>query len=344
MTPLTDIIRAEIRQNGPIGFDRYMELCLSHPEHGYYRKQQVFGAEGDFTTAPEISQMFGELLGLWLVHMWVEIGAPAHFALVELGPGRGTLMADILRVAKMQPAFLESAEVFLVESSEKLRKTQQEALNGVNLTYLEDLSDLPDLPLILVANEFFDALPIKQFVKNDFGWQERRIDDSFQISLSETFEQPDLDKRFTGVPTGTNVEICPAAEVLSDVITKTIMAKGGIALIVDYGDFDGVGDTFQAVQRHKATSPFNAPGEADLTAHVRFKDLVRNGVYHNFTTQGEFLTRLGIDTRRDALERSSRRSMQAEQNRLVGVSEMGNLFKVLSLSSLPLNSAPGFEE
>ncbi len=319
-----------------------MGLCLSHPEYGYYHARNPFGAAGDFTTAPEISQMFGELVGLWLVQMWHDLGAPASFSLVELGPGRGTLMADILRVAKAQPGFLAGAEIFLLESSEALRKQQSATLKPHKTTHLECLEDLPDAPILLVANEFFDALPIRQFVKNDFGWQERLVAEGLEITLSKTQKTPDLDKKFPDIPTGSLVEVNAISEGFANVITNKIMANSGAALIVDYGDLHGFGDTFQAAANHQFANPFEAPGEADLTAHLRFSDLVQNDIEFAFTTQGDFLRRLGIEARKDALEASSGRSFAQALHRLTDDSEMGDLFKVLALSSRPLTHAAGF--
>jgi len=341
VTALKAIIEAEIAAQGPMPLNRYMELCLSHPEHGYYMQQQPFGAAGDFTTAPEISQMFGELIGLWLVHMWQEAGAPDRFILLELGPGRGTLMADILRVAKLAPAFLAAAEVCLLETSTRLQAVQRAALGEVR--HIERLENLPDGPIFAVANEFFDALPIQQFVKNDFGWQERLVGDGFSWALSDTAQQPDLDTAFEGLETGRIVEVAAASQAVANLLTKRIATQGGAALVIDYGDFDGTGDTFQAVQQHKKADAFAAPGEADLTAHVRFKDLVQNGVAHGFATQGDFLSRLGIDARRQALEAAGGQGLDAQQHRLTGADEMGVLFKVLALVPAGCNTIAGFE-
>ena len=339
---LRKIIEDEIRAHGPIRLDRYMEICLSHPEYGYYTSQQPFGRKGDFITAPEISQMFGELVGLWLIHMWQAQGAPERFALVELGPGRGTLMADILRVAAVMPAFLRAARVFLLESSPRLRVEQKERLGKFDIAHIDGLDDMPDMPLYLVANEFFDALPIRQFVKNDFGWQERLVAEGLAFSLGKTRDMPDLDRRFRGIETGRIVETRKEAEAMSAVITKKITTRGGAAIIIDYGDYDGVGDTFQAVKQHKMVDPFAGPGKADLTAHVRFGELVQNGVEPGFATQGEFLTRMGIDERRKVLEKASGKPLGLEQARLIGDDEMGNAFKVLAMWGKPMQHVPGF--
>ncbi len=323
MTALRDIIEAEITATGPMRLDRYMELCLSHPAHGYYMRQQPFGAGGDFTTAPEISQMFGELIGLWLVHMWQESGAPERFTLLELGPGRGTLMADILRVAKLAPAFREAAEVCLLESSPRLREEQRSALGDIR--HIEHLDALPKAPVFAVANEFFDALPIRQFVKNDFGWQERLVGAGLAWQLGETTPQPALDEAFPALETGRIVEVNEAAKAMASTLTTHIASHGGAALVIDYGDFDGVGDTFQALRAHKKLDVFTDPGTADLTAHVRFKDLVQNGVAHGFTTQGAFLHALGIAARAEVLNGAE------ALHRLTDAGEMGELFKVLAM-------------
>ena len=315
---------------------RYMALCLSHPEHGYYMRQQPFGAGGDFTTAPEISQMFGELIGLWLVHMWQEAGAPACFTLLELGPGRGTLMADILRVARLAPAFLDAAEVCLLESSPRLRDVQRAALGEAR--HIERLEDLPAAPVFAVANEFFDALPIRQFVKNDFGWQERLVGAGLVWQLSETAPNPALDTAFPALETGRIVEVNEPAQAVSSALTKHIATHGGAALVIDYGEFDGVGDTFQALRAHKKVDVFSHLGEADLTAHVRFKDLVQNGVAHGFTTQGAFLQALGIAARAEALK-----DVEA-LHRLTDVGEMGELFKVLAMAPEGYGEIAGFAD
>lgn len=322
--------------------DRYMALCLSHPEHGYYMRQSPFGAEGDFTTAPEISQMFGELLGLWLVHMWQVSGAPKRFTLLELGPGRGTLMADILRAAQRVPEFLSGAQICLLESSTRLREVQKTTLADYNITHLDRIENLPQGPLFVVANEFFDALPIRQFVKNDFGWQERLVAKGLGWALSDTVDLPDLDTAFAGLETGRVIETNATASAIANFITKHIANEGGAALIVDYGDFDGVGDTFQAVRNHKKVDVFSTVGETDLTAHVRFKDLVQNGVAYGFASQGAFLTRLGIKARQQALEAAGGKGLAAQRNRLVDPAEMGALFKVLAMVPEGRDEIPGF--
>ena len=190
MTPLEQQIIKTIRQDGPMALDRYMSLCLAHPEHGYYMSRDPFGRGGDFTTAPEISQMFGELIGIWCVSSWQTLQVPDPFHLIELGPGRGTLMADLLRAAKVMPGFHDSVQVHMVESSPVLRVLQEKTLAGAGLhvTWHENVGSLPEEPAIIVGNEFFDALPVQQLQRGESGWHERVVglddDGALQIGLA----------------------------------------------------------------------------------------------------------------------------------------------------------------
>lgn len=342
MSALKGIIEAEIAANGPMHLSRYMELCLGHPEHGYYMRQQPFGAAGDFTTAPEISQMFGEIIGLWLVHMWQRSGAPSPFCLLELGPGNGTLMADILRAAKLAPAFLDAAQVCLLENSPRLRAVQRQNLGAVR--HITTVDDLPHMPVFAVANEFFDALPVRQFIKNDFGWQERLVGKGLGWVLSDTVQRPDLDTAFPALETGRIIENSAAAIAITAALGVHIESFGGAALIIDYGEFDGSGDTFQAVRRHRKTDVFGTPGQADITCHVRFKNLVPRGLSYAFTTQGNFLRGLGIEARKQALASAGADDgLDETLSRLIGPDEMGNLFKVLALVPQGFVEIAGFE-
>ena len=352
MSALRREIENLIASEGPIGIDRYMALALGHPVHGYYVTRDPLGAAGDFITAPEISQMFGELLGLWAAAIWDMMGRPAPFILAELGPGRGTLMADALRAAGRLPGFLDSCAVHLVETSPALRARQQAALAGHTVTWHESAGDLPGGPLLLLANEFLDALPIRQFVRGEGGWHERLV------GLSETglafglapHTTSDLDGT-AGRP-GDLLEICPAARSLADSLARRLAASGGAALFVDYGPREGeLGDSFQAVRRHGFADPLADPGEADLTAHVRFGAVARiarraGAAAQGPVGQGEFLAALGIRERAVALARgrdeTTSRAVAAALARLTGPKEMGELFKVLAISDPRLGPLPGF--
>ncbi|MEX0969064.1 MAG: SAM-dependent methyltransferase [Paracoccaceae bacterium] len=339
MSALAAIIEREIAAQGPMRLDRYMALALGHPQHGYYPTRDPLGAGGDFTTAPEISQMFGELLGLWLAQAWMDAGAPANFVLAEAGPGRGSLMADILRATAQVPGF--TPQVWLVETSPALRAVQKARLGAVS--WADDISALPDLPVFFVANEFFDALPIRQFQRSADGWQEVLVGAGLKPALGAPFTDTALDARF-GVAPATVGETCAPAESFAAALGARIAAQGGAALVVDYGDWRGTGDTLQALRAHAPANPFETPGQADITAHVQFAPLAAAaGLGGAFTMQGKFLERLGITARAQALADAGGQGVAAAHRRLTHPAEMGNLFKVLALGPAEQPMA-GFDE
>ncbi|MCT4557229.1 MAG: SAM-dependent methyltransferase [Pelagimonas sp.] len=339
MTALNDILIQQITRTGPISLAEYMATCLMHPEHGYYSTRDPLGAAGDFTTAPEISQMFGELIGLCLAQSWLELGAPTPFALVELGPGRGTLMADILRATKGVSGFHQAAQVHLVEASPTLRKMQAEQVPQA--TWHDTIATLPDLPLFLVANEFFDALPIRQFQRDPSGWREVMVqaqDNRLVPGLSEPAPIAALDHRLEDTKPGDVVETCAPARAIMQDIGQQIASRGGVALVIDYGDWRSQGDTFQALKNHQATDPMAEPGSADLTAHVDFEALAHAAHPARFTRiapQGVFLERLGITARAQALAANlSGDTLETHvlaHRRLTHPDEMGSLFKVVAI-------------
>ncbi|WP_051357082.1 SAM-dependent methyltransferase [Azorhizobium doebereinerae] len=340
----------------PVG--RYMALCLGHPRHGYYMTRDPLGARGDFTTAPEISQMFGELIGLWAVATWQQMGAPAAFRLVELGPGRGTLMADALRAAGLVPAFGAAASLHLVEMSPVLRARQADTLKAVAPRWHDRLEDVPDGPAIVIANEFFDALPIDQFVRGPDGWHERRVGLDGEGRLAFGLDPRPfpalaaLAAHFPRPHDGAVLERLESGPVHA--LAGRLAAQGGGALVIDYGHArHGFGDTLQAMKDHRFVDPLAAPGEADLTAHVDFAalaDAARAVGARAFgpLTQGDFLNRLGLDARAarltQAADAAQRTAIAAAQARLAGSGEgqMGALFKVLALGGPGLGPPPGF--
>lgn len=345
-------ILARIAASGPISIADYMADCLLHPSLGYYTTHDPLGATGDFTTAPEISQMFGELIGLSLAQSWLDQGAPAPFALAELGPGRGTLMADILRATKGVNGFHAAVSVHLVEASPVLCTAQAAALSGVAPTWHDTSDTLPDMPLFLVANEFFDALPIRQFVRDGTGWRERQVgenDGELLFGLGPKSPQPALKHRMDDTKDGDLVEDCPAlAPILTGIATR-IETRGGVALIIDYGDWRSLGDTLQALQNHTAVNPLADPGQADLTAHVDFEAIstAATCAHSRVTPQGVFLERLGITQRAQSLAKSLSDSALeqhiAAHQRLTHPMEMGNLFKVVGLYPTGKTPPPGLE-
>ena len=340
MPPLKERLIARIGATGPISLADYMATCLLDPEAGYYTSARPFGAKGDFTTAPEISQMFGELVGLCLAQGWVDQGRPAPFTLAELGPGRGTLMADALRAAAAVPGFLDAAQVHLVEASPRLQTEQRTKLAGTDATWVQSADDLPDQPLFLIANEFFDALPIRQFQRANGGWSERMVGlagGALTLGLSPVAPVPELDYRRDDTEPGDIVETCAPAAAIAALIGARIASYGGAALIVDYGGWRSRGDTLQAVADHAFTDPLANPGRADLTAHVDFQALsaaLAPAQISAMTEQGVLLARLGIGARAEALAKglsgAALESHHAALRRLTDAAEMGTLFKAIS--------------
>ncbi|WP_420397404.1 class I SAM-dependent methyltransferase [Nioella sp.] len=353
MTALLDSLLTRVARTGPMTLAEFMTECLLHPTQGYYTTRDPLGASGDFTTAPEISQMFGELLGLWLAQVWMDQGAPAPFLLAELGPGRGTLMADVLRATRAVPGFHDAARLHLVEVSPALRARQAEALAGHEITFHDHLASLPDGPLFLLANEFFDALPIRQFQRGKTGWHERMIGAEngrliWGLGPESAFEM--LEDRLADTTEGQIVEVNTPALPLAEDIGRRIAAHGGAALIVDYGEAVSHGDTFQALKAHKPVDPLTCPGEADLTAHVAFAPLAKAAAparASSPTPQGVFLERLGITARAQALaSRLSGPALDshiAAHRRLTHGQEMGTLFKVMSLTPPDAALPPGLD-
>ncbi|WP_138467446.1 class I SAM-dependent methyltransferase [Poseidonocella sp. HB161398] len=351
MTPLEDLLLQRIAATGPLSVAEYMAECLLHPEHGYYTTRAPFGAEGDFTTAPEISQLFGEMIGLCLAQAWIDRGRPAPFCLAELGPGRGTLMADIWRVTRAVPGFREAARVTLVEASPKLRARQAETLGGAAPAWCGSAGELPELPLFLVANEFFDALPVRQFQRDPGGWRERQIgleDGRLALGLGPAAPFAQLGHRLEDTAPGGIVEICPALPAVTGEIARRIRSHGGAALVIDYGGWHSLGDTLQAVRRHEMVPVLDSPGQADLTAHVDFEAIAAAAEGCQVTPmvpQGVFLERLGITERARALaSRLSGPALEAHvaaHRRLTHPDEMGTVFKTLGIASEGSPPVPG---
>ncbi len=336
----------------------FMDLALSHPIHGYYQSRDPIGAEGDFTTAPEISQTFGELIGLWLATAWEEVGRPKPFQLAELGPGRGQLMSDLLRATARAPGFLEAADIHLVETSKRLQDVQRRTLNTAPITWHEGLEAFPKGPLFLIANEVFDALPVHQLIRTEQGWAERTVTLDEQGGLAfASCDAPsallDATKDLSSAKPGDIAEISPAREALAFDIGQRIRRDGGIALIIDYGAWvnRATGDTLQAVRHHEPADPLSAPGEIDLTTQVDFRRLglaaAEGGAdVYGPVPQGPFLRTLGIEMRTAALlSRSNQEQAKRLQEglfRLTDASAMGEVFKVLALGSPKGPPPPGF--
>lgn len=359
-TPLAGKIKALIRATGPISVADYFAMCLADPEHGYYRTREPFGTSGDFITAPEISQLFGEMIGIFMVHAWQRHGSPQAVRLVEIGPGRGTMMADMLRVIKRiaSPLF-DNASVHLVETSERLRGAQRVTLEAYStkISWHDSLDEVPDGFLLLVANELFDAIPIRQFVNTPEGFRERLVglddDGELVFVIGLTILDPNvLPADAASVPHGTLFEFAPARQAVMESLSERLGLAGGTALIIDYGHMaTGFGDTLQALRNHAFDPPLAHPGAADLTSHVDFEDLARTAVaagihLNGGLRQGDFLYGLGLAERAAALARGKEATEQkliaAAVDRLAGegAGKMGELFKVIAVSSPALDLAP----
>lgn len=349
-TPLGRKIIDLIRLNGPISVSEYFALCLGDPEFGYYRTREPFGAGGDFVTAPEISQLFGEMIGIFMILAWQGHGRPDSLQVVEIGPGRGSLMADLQRVVtELRPDMAATASFNLVETSARLQAIQKKTLapRGLNTHWHETLQSVPSGWTLLVANELFDAIPMRQFVKCPDGFRERviTIDEREQLVFAPGLAkiEPALLPAGTEIADGTIFETAPARNAMMEEIAGRLTAKGGVGLIVDYGHGQtAYGDTLQAVRNHRYEDVLTSPGEADLTSHVDFAALGRAARAQRATvagllTQGQFLLELGLLERAGALGAGKtpdvQQAIQHSVDRLAGDGEnqMGSLFKALCI-------------
>ena len=361
-SPLQPEIKKLIKTSGPMPVWRYMELCLTHPQHGYYVSRDPLGREGDFTTSPEVSQMFGELLGLWAASVWKGLGSPSLLRLIELGPGRGTMMADALRALRVLPPLYQALSIHLVEINPVLREKQKAALSGArSIEWHDNIDEVPEGPAVILASEYFDVLPIHQVVKRETGWHERTVEiDSngklgfgFAAEPTPRFEVL-LPPLVRAAPVGAVFEWRPDAEIMK--IATRMRNQGGAALIIDYGHIrSDAGDTFQAIARHSFADPLKNPGQADVTAHVDFQALARaaediGARVHGPVPQGEFLQRLGIETRALGLMAKATHEVSEDISsalkRLIGGGRggMGSMFKVLAVSEPNLTSLAGLSD
>jgi SAM-dependent MidA family methyltransferase len=361
MSPLEAELRAIMSASRPIPVARYMALCLAHPEHGYYMTRDPLGRAGDFVTAPEISQMFGELIGLWAAAMWQQMGSPRTVQLIELGPGRGTMMVDALRAARALTAFRSALQVHFVETSPALERRQRATLAacGVPIAWHRALTDIPDDDAIILANEFFDALPVHQAVKSAQGWHERLValDDAGRLAFAtaptpSTRVAARVPQRLDAAATPGAIFEWRCADAIRTLAAR--VANRGAALIIDYGHAESaLGETLQAVRGHRFADVLAEPGEADLTAHVDFAALRADAEAAGVRVQGPieqglFVRRLGIDMRAARLKAAAPAQAPAIDAALARLTApdrtgMGTLFKALALSAPQLGPLPGFD-
>jgi NADH dehydrogenase [ubiquinone] 1 alpha subcomplex assembly factor 7 len=346
-SPLEEFLIRHIALHGPIDVGQFMQIALTHPQHGYYMNRDPFGRGGDFITAPEVSQMFGEMIGVWVADIWQQMGAPDEFILAECGPGRGTLMADMLRATKHISGFHAAAKIYLIEVSPALKEVQKKTLSAYDVRWCEDVSVLPEhAPLIVIANEFLDALPFRQLQKSCGQWCERVVmyEGGFQFVLRPVAAQilKTLPAFLLQAEEGAIYEFSLPRENFVAALSQRIARQKGVALLIDYGHaVQGAGDTFQALKDNRYSDVFAAIGQSDLTSHVDFAALVKIAsaaglCTHGPQEQGAFLCALGIEQRAHMLQHKA----SAEQvvmlknslHRLTDSSAMGALFKVLCLS------------
>ena len=365
-TPLDRIIREKIYQEGPISLSDYMSLCLGHPQFGYYISRDPLGVGGDFTTAPEISQIFGELIGAWLINAWQQMGAPSNFILLEFGPGRATLMADILRVAEKVPDFLEAMQLCLMETSSVLQKIQKNTLqkyaSDINIKWIKTFKELSNEgPILCVGNEFLDALPVDQYTLTEAGWAKKyiKINKNGSFCFCDCYKK-DHEKNVKNGHTkslfdymlGDVIEISDELNNFLNDLTIRLQKQGGAGLFIDYGTLHSEpGDTVQAIHDHQYSSIFASPGLNDITWHIRFGEIKNYALSKNLTvfgpvSQGSFLKALGIELRGSNLKQNAseahRVAINKAINRLVAPDQMGNLFKVIAMTSHGTIDLEGF--
>jgi NADH dehydrogenase [ubiquinone] 1 alpha subcomplex assembly factor 7 len=340
------VIREIIAAQGAISIAAFMELALQHPHYGYYRKRDPLGRTGDFITAPDVSQLFGEMVGIWCAETWRNLGRPDPFALVELGPGNGTMMRDLLRATEKVGGFHAAKKLCLIDSNELLRAAQRMKLDDSAPQHIRNISEIPDMPAIVLANEFFDALPVRQFEKTFRGWVERMViveNDALVTTLRPLMEieinliPPEMQK----VVPGTVFEFSPQAQALMRDLSRILVARKGAALVIDYGYVAASGSpTVQAVSHHASVSILERPGEVDLTAHVDFTALAKaaregGAKVSAVVGQGEFLKDCGIEIRADSLKihatPEQATEIESALHRLTDNTQMGTLFKVMEI-------------
>lgn len=354
MNLLEERLRLIIGADGPIPLDRYMQQALTDPECGYYTRLDDIGAQGDFVTAPEISQMFGELLGLWMAHMWMRMGSPEDAIIAELGPGKGTLMADALRaVQRAAPDMLAGCELWLVEASPRMRELQGERLQAHAPNWAEAVEDLPEKPMLLIGNEFLDALPVRQIVRRGDGWTERAVGiEGDRLAIAEIEPQGDLPAELPPMTEGEVLEISPARAAAVRTIAAQVATHGGAALLIDYGhELTVPGDTLQAMKAHEFHPLLETPGEADLTSHVDFAALARVARRDGLNILGpigqrQFLLRLGMEARLAQLLKNANpetaNGLTAGFRRLTDPAHMGHLFKAMCLANDQIGVPTGY--
>lgn len=337
---MKNLLKNHIQKSGPMPLYEYMTLALYHPEKGYYTSQNPFGDKGDFITAPELTQVFGEMVCGWLIDAWIKLGQPNPFHLVELGPGRGYLMSDIVRTANIYPPFFDALHVHLVEISPALKKIQSEQIKFSRLTWHDDLQTLPQETCFFLGNEFLDALPIRQFVRQDNHWCETYVDfDDEKHGFNFIHMQNNKPYPLGDLDNGSVIEVNESAIRYCDEMAQHLEKHGGLALMIDYGHFHNpYKESLRSYVDHKQISPLEKPGESDLTAHVDFEKLIKflneKNIYTQTSTQAHWLASLGFFERISHLKQHQPDTAKFDKiaEKLTSPNEMGDIFKVLAFS------------
>ncbi len=346
-------IAERIASDGPLSISKYMEICLWDPDEGYYSKNQIIGKKGDFVTSPELSQTFGELIGIWSLNYHLTKFKGKSLSLLELGPGKGTLVNDALRAINKTTKNKINTETYLLEKSSVLKSTQKKKLLGCNINWISDVTEIPRKPLVIIANEFFDSLPINQYLKVTSGWQERKIaikDNNFYLTLDKRILRF-KNNYFDTTPVGGLIEYSFESVKIFSIICEHIKKFGSIALIIDYGETFGFGDTLQAIRNHTPEFILDNPGKSDLSSHVNFSILVKVALERNLFVspvleQYKFLRNLGIEDRlKQLIKLNPEKKIYSEINgikKLIDPENMGTLFKVLAISNSKVANIEGF--
>tara|TARA_X000001036_G_scaffold438550_1_gene486683 strand:+ start:207 stop:1268 length:1062 start_codon:yes stop_codon:yes gene_type:complete len=343
----------KIASEGPLSISKFMEICLWDCDAGYYSKKQIIGKKGDFITSPELSQTFGELIGIWSLSYHLNKFKGKKITLLELGPGKGTLVSDALRaIRKIRKNKIE-IEAYLLEKSSVLQSIQKKKLMGYNVKWINNIEKMPARPLIIIANEFFDALPINQYVKVRSGWRERKVaikNNDFYITLDKKIMRFKTNY-FDSTPIGGVIEYSFDSIKIISVICEHIKKFGSIALIIDYGETFGFGDTLQAIRSHTPEFILDNPGESDLSSHINFSILAKVALERDLFVspiieQFKFLKNLGIENRLDQLIKlNTEKKIESEINgikKLIDPESMGTLFKVLAIFDSKGSNIEGF--
>ena len=356
MKTLNEKIIKKIKKFGPIPLDEFMTVCLYDKKLGYYSSKNPIGCKGDYVTSPEISQIFGELIGLWLLQVWYDQGSPSKFNLIELGPGNGTLMKDILRATSIEPNFKKAANIFLIERSKILKQNQSKQLSLYNVIWKKDLKKINNLPIFIIANEFFDALPIKQFKRKHNNWYEKYITVNEKDKLEFIFKKIKNDYNKSYFPKKFDERnIFEKSEIslkYIDKICKKIFSNGGVGLFIDYGHNGNHGDSLQSILNHKFSNPLENLGESDLSSYVDFSELSsivkKNKLFASkIKSQRDFLRLLGIEVRykilKKRLDTIKNRELYISMQRLIDNAQMGHIFKVLGIKRKKSPKLPALE-